>query len=382
MSMACYYAATTTRTRFTTCTAFSISSHNVSSDGRHRDYPILTNLKNPTVKLYKNLQKKRKTREKEQLTVVEGHRMVMDLIELDLKNYRNSLNVIRNDDSGTCRSSDENEMSCSRGLVKHVLVTERALYHKDLGMKLEDLLRSLQSLSSSEVQVSFGTEEVVAECCDTVTPQGVVAMCSMLSPLDVTLAPTRPSSLYIILDGVSDPGNAGTLLRSALAVGVAGVISLPGSCDVYSPKAIRAGMGATFQLPTHAMDSFEEAMDFLKMHCGVQPQDIYAATMDAAGQSNDETALSSSLPYYDVDWAQFSTQTKQWKSAALCLGQEGNGLSTIVREAVAAGTIRSVHVPMQPGIESLNAAVCGSVVMFEYARQRHTLETAASNNLI
>ena len=302
----------------------------------------ITSLKSPTVKLYKTLQKKRKKREEEQLTIVEGHRMVIDLLELDMTN---------------------NERN--KHLVKHIIVTEKALLHKELGPKLEECLISIQS--SSDVRISLGTEEVVAECCDTVTPQGVAAMCSMLAPMEPSTDPnnSEKSKLYILFDGISDPGNAGTLLRSALAVGVAGIILLPGSCDVYSPKAIRSGMGATFQVPTRPVDSLDEAMDILGK-CGVKPQDIFAATMDDATEN---VSGYTSLPHYDVDWANLNPETKQWSPKALCLGQEGNGLSLNVRNLVAKGVVRSVHVPMQPGIESLNAAVCGSVIMFEYARQ-------------
>jgi tRNA C32,U32 (ribose-2'-O)-methylase TrmJ len=71
-----------------------------------------------------------------------------------------------------------------------------------------------------------------------------------------------------------------------------------------------------------------------------------------------------SIPYYDVDW----TATP----SALVIGNEGNGLSDEVRNAVADGTIQATHVPMEAGIESLNAAVCGSVIMFEFLRQCRT----------
>ena len=81
---------------------------------------------------------------------------------------------------------------------------------------------------------------------------------------------------------------------------------------------------------------------------------IYAATMEDSGGVE-------SLPHYDVAWSQHH--------GGLMIGSEGNGLSENVRRAVASGEIRAVHVPMEVGIESLNAAVCGSVILFEYLRQ-------------
>mmetsp|Transcript_1017 Transcript_1017/g.1112 ORF Transcript_1017/g.1112 Transcript_1017/m.1112 type:complete len:103 (+) Transcript_1017:1-309(+) len=74
-----------------------------------------------------------------------------------------------------------------------------------------------------------------------------------------------------------------------------------------------------------------------------------------------------SLAYHDVNWS----STNGRRGNALCIGKEGTGLSSTVRNDVAKGVIRSVHVPMDGGIESLNAAVCGSVILFEYRRQCH-----------
>lgn len=314
------------------------------------DDGILSSIKSPTVKLIKALQTKRKKRQEEGLTVIEGHRMVIDMLQLQLKSYDNGDEV---DD-----------------WIKHVIVSKKAIEHKEYGPKLEEVLNQLQERSMTSMIVSMGTDEVLHACCDTVTPQGVVATCRIPPPFDPATQNMRQSTsrssarrLYLILDGVSDPGNAGTLLRSALAVDVAGVILLPGSVDVYSPKAIRAGMGATFHVPIRTASSFSEALDILSL-CEVKPDNIYAATMETASEGKRDTSEAVSLSHYEVNWVD--------KASALCLGQEGNGLSKVVRENVACGAINSVHVPMQQQkgvIESLNAAVCGSVVMFEYSRQ-------------
>jgi len=172
---------------------------------------------------------------------------------------------------------------------------------------------------------------------------------------------------------VSDPGNAGTLLRSAVATGVAAAVWLPDSCDPWNPKAVRAAMGTTFRLPmVHAASWDECAARLLGGNGGGGCRTIYAATMleDDVNDEDDEdnygTAARSGTSLYDVDW------THQDESApiALVIGSEGNGLTPPLRRAVREGTVQAVHVPMQPGIESLNAAVCGSVILFEYYRQR------------
>ena len=85
---------------------------------------------------------------------------------------------------------------------------------------------------------------------------------------------------------------------------------------------------------------------------------------------NGETTYYESKPHYDIEWHNGDGDGSSKSSGkALIIGKEGTGLSKQVREAFARGDIRTIHVPMEPGIESLNAAVCGSVVMFEYHRQ-------------
>jgi TrmH family RNA methyltransferase len=112
-------------------------------------------------------------------------------------------------------------------------------------------------------------------------------------------------------------------------------------------------MGTTFQIPILDVSSLQEAQTVMA-NWGVG--DIYAATMETSGGSE-------SLPHYEVPWSDSG------KASALMVGSEGNGLSDEVRQAVASGDIKAVHVPMEVGIESLNAAVCGSVILFEYHRQ-------------
>jgi TrmH family RNA methyltransferase len=165
---------------------------------------------------------------------------------------------------------------------------------------------------------------------------------------------TKKFPFYLVLDGVADPGNVGTLLRSSVAVGAAGVVLLPQCCNVWNPKAIRSAMGCTFQIPIVTVDSWSDAQQVLLQECN-----MYAATMEEESDSG----TVSSIPHYKVDW------TASNIPSALVIGSEGNGLSHSVREAVADGTIQAIHITMEAGIESLNAAVCGSVILFEYQRQ-------------
>jgi TrmH family RNA methyltransferase len=272
---------------------------------RFMSHQAIQSTKSATVKHIQALLKKSKKRQELGITVVEGPRMVMDLLENDK----------------------------TKLLVQQVLVSSD---------KQEWIQRLTQQHPSLWIQE--GTPEVLTACSDTVTPQGIMAIVSI--PEFELKKPKFP--LYLVLDGVSDPGNMGTLLRSSVAVGAAGVVLLPQCCDSWNPKAVRSAMGCTFQVPILSVDSIQKAGSIL----GVET--IYAATMEECGAQT-------SIPHYDVDW----TATP----SALVIGSEGNGLSDAVRKAVADGTIQATHVPMEAGIESLNAAVCGSVIMFEFLRQ-------------
>lgn len=173
----------------------------------------------------------------------------------------------------------------------------------------------------------------LAAAADTQQPQGVVAAFPWPEH-----AP-RPG-LRLVLDGIQDPGNVGTLLRSAEAAGVGLVICAPNSADPYSPKVLRAAMGAHFSLPLRVEQDWQRIADELAA-CPL----IYAADAEAT------------MPYYAADWRQ---------PAALIIGSEAHGLSP---EGRALAT-HQIAIPMLGRAESLNAAVAGSILLFEALRQR------------
>mmetsp|Transcript_4952 Transcript_4952/g.9446 ORF Transcript_4952/g.9446 Transcript_4952/m.9446 type:complete len:230 (+) Transcript_4952:810-1499(+) len=197
---------------------------------------------------------------------------------------------------------------------------------------------------------------------------------------------SNTAKLFLVLDGISDPGNVGTLFRSSKAVGVECVVLLPGSCDVWNPKAVRSAMGTTFQVPVYYAKSWKDCVDALE-GWGVYPRGerVYAATMwmeegdndgdedeeeererDSGRYDGKEEMVLSSKAHFEVDWCCDGSNN----GTALVLGKEGPGLSLEVRESVSKGEIQSVYVPMEAGIESLNVGTCGSVIMFEYHRQK------------
>lgn len=258
------------------------------------------------------------------------------------------------------------------------MVTEEALHHPTLGHRLETELERLRQ-EVPNCSIRLASDKVLDAVCDTVTPQGIVGIVNLpkeyTPPPPPTIIPShskeeQKSKMYLLLDGISDPGNVGTLLRSSHAVGIEAVILLPHSCDVWNPKAVRSAMGTTFQVPIRSVSSWDECLELMEL-CGVTKERIFAATMEGSVVSSQESF--DSMAHWDIDWLGGTGM----EASAICLGKEGTGLSPPVREAVSQGIIRSVHVPMEEGIESLNAAVCGSVILFEYFRQCRTHATAA-----
>lgn len=204
----------------------------------------------------------------------------------------------------------------------------------------QQLLHELQQMG---VPCLACTESAFAPLVDTVSPQGIAAVV----PMPHNTPPTRPT-LILLLDGVGDPGNAGTLLRSAEAAGVDLVLFAPGTVDPFNDKVVRAAMGAHFRLPIRICNSWCEVRDLLPAE-----QPIYVAQADAE------------LQYDQVDWR---------SPTALIVGSESAGPSDA---AIQIAT--PIAIPMHGATESLNAGVAGAVILFEAARQRR--ESARQNHL-
>ena len=174
---------------------------------------------------------------------------------------------------------------------------------------------------------------------DTEHPQGVVAV---LEPRLWSLAdlPTGPGSVILVLDAVQDPGNVGTMLRTALGLGAAGVVALKGTAELTNPKVLRGSMGAAFRLPTVSTDA-----DALLAWAAERGVELWVAAADGAPLGA-RGARSARAPL------------------ALVVGNEGAG----VGDALAAGARRRVAIPLAPGAESLNVAVAAGILLYEVTR--------------
>lgn len=193
----------------------------------------------------------------------------------------------------------------------------------------------VEHLLSREVDVEEVSEQLMKSLSDTETPQGLLAVLEisqqpMVSPLDLVLIP----------DQIRDPGNLGTLLRTAAAAGVQAVFLPPETTDAFAPKVLRSGMGAHFRLPIRSMK-------WEKIRRETKDLQIILADMD--GKPCWETDLRGPL--------------------ALIVGSEAEGASDDARKLAS----QKISIPMSGEVESLNAGVAGAVLMFEVIRQRkHT----------
>jgi TrmH family RNA methyltransferase len=197
--------------------------------------------------------------------------------------------------------------------------------------------------------------KLLASALATETPQPIAAL---IEPPQWTwphLLGTRPkgAELVVVLAGIQDPGNLGTILRSAEAFGATGVVSLPGTVSAWNAKAVRASAGSVFRVPLLAV-SQRECLEELH-EAGVK---ILATTVHAA-QPAERVDMTGPL--------------------ALIIGNEGNG---VARDLAAKSDVR-ITIPCPGPVESLNAAVAASVLLYEAARQRassfsHPFSAAAS----
>ena len=177
--------------------------------------------------------------------------------------------------------------------------------------------------------------EVLESLCDTKTPQGVLFLCR----LPETKAPEKlEGSRYLVLDGVQDPGNVGTIWRTADALGADGVILVHGCADPFSPKTVRSTMGACFRLPVYEVE--EEQLPVLLKNSGLP---LYATAL------REDTV--------DVKTADLSR-------SAVVIGSEGRGVS----ETLLAMSRQTLKIPMRARCESLNAAAAATVVLWEMGR--------------
>ena len=185
--------------------------------------------------------------------------------------------------------------------------------------------------------IAVGPAELEA-LSDTEHPQGIVAVVEPRAWSLEDIA-TPAGSVLLVLDAVQDPGNVGTMLRTALALGAAGIVALPGTAELANPKVLRGSMGAAFRLPAAAADP-------AALLAWVEARGIELLVAAADGVPVSRRSRSGRPPL------------------ALVVGNEGAGVGPIL--ASAART--RVGIPLAPGVESLNVAVAAGILLYEVLR--------------
>lgn len=243
----------------------------------------ITSLKNPKVAAWKAL-KDRKGRRESGCFLVEGRKMVEEALK-------------------------------SAFDVETVLVQE--------GMELPDGLT---------MPVYELPAHVLAAVCDTKTPQGIAAVVRMKEQ-------SALGKHIVVLDGVQDPGNVGTIIRTADAAGVDGVLLSTQCADVFSPKVLRATMGSIFRMNLRTTDDLPGELTKLRE----KGYSILSSQLDGT-------------PFYE--------RQDVAERFALIIGNEGNGVSEQVQQTAT----HRVRLPMRGGAESLNAAIAAAIMMYELMR--------------
>ena len=256
---------------------------------------LITSLQNPQVKLWRGLNKSRAQRVEAGLFLAEGEHMAGEAVK----------------------------------------------EHKARALLIDDSVREKHRALAESVQgasVYYLASHVMAALCDAKTPQGIIAVCDY--PKGTVSIPEN-ASLLVALDGVQDPGNAGTVIRTMDAAGYHCLLMDENTADPYSPKALRASMGGVFRIPA--------------VRC-----------TDLAGQLHTLAQCGYDIIAGDLHGEPFYRRRKAKDRLCVVIGNEGQGVSP----AVFAESTMRLKLPMVGGAESLNAAVAGAVMMYDFLRER------------
>lgn len=219
-------------------------------------------------------------------------------------------------------------LQAAEGTVQEVIVSEGAACKKEIADWLA---------GNAQCDIIVIPDAFFAEIAATETPSGILAVAAAPAPV----TPIDNDRDCVVLDGVQDPGNVGTLLRTAAAAGIRQAVLSQGCADAWAPKTLRAGQGAQFEL------AIFENCDLLSMLKDYRGTSI-VTRLDAA-QSLYETPLEGAL--------------------AWVFGSEGQGVSAPVSAAAGLG----IFIPMPGRTESLNVAAAAAVCLFEVVRRRHAI---------
>ena len=205
----------------------------------------------------------------------------------------------------------------------------------------KEILREKGLEEKGEDLAELVEDKVFNSLSDTVTPQGVLCLVRTKECTLEEMIPENKAPLLMVLEDLQDPGNLGTILRTGEGAGVTGIILSKNSVDIYNPKVIRSTMGSIYRVPFVYAEDLHGACDAIKKR-GIR---LFAAHLEGSSEYDREDYTG---------------------PCGFLIGNEANGLT---KETAAMADAR-IRIPMAGQVESLNAAVAASVLMFETARQR------------
>ena len=248
------------------------------------------------------------------------NKIFKEVMSLKEKKYRDKLGLYLIEGWNLLEEAIKNGAS-----VKSIFLSEESL------MEHEEML-------PDSIETYILSDELFNKLSDTVTPQGVICVIKKPETLEAESLVKKGDNI-IVLDRLQDPGNIGTIIRTADASGYRLMIMMKGTADCYSQKVVRAATGSLFRMPVVFMDDAKELKSFTL----------------TAGKKIVTTTMDGSVDYYDADLT---------KDIALVIGNEGNGISDEILDLAEI----KVRIPMEGSIESLNASVAAGILMYERIR--------------
>lgn len=274
---------------------------------------MITSTSNDIVKQVVALNQKSKYRQKDECYVVEGMKMFLEAPNEAIKNV----------------------------FISEKFKKER-LNNESLHNENVQLITTLQE-KLKQCNVTYVSEQVFTKMSDTKTPQGILCVLQQFRYKQEQMI-KMANPLFLLLEDIQDPGNLGTILRSAEGAGVTGVFMTKNSVDIYNPKTIRATMGSIYRVPFCYINCMEDLIEQLQQN-KVQ---VFAAHLKGT-------------TYYD--------RKNYITGTAFLIGNEGNGL----KEETASKADCYIKIPMGGELESLNAAIAATLLIYEANRQRRVI---------
>lgn len=264
---------------------------------------MITSASNPRIKRIIQLRDKAKMRREEDVFIVEGVRMFLEAPEKS---------------------------------VQELYLSEKFFHHADT--ECMEKIKRLESKQGLKTEVI--TDDLFDKISSTVTPQGILCVIRQLHyTMDDLLKTEAP--LLVIVENLQDPGNLGTIFRTAEGAGVDGIIMNRDTADLTNPKTIRSTMGSVYRVPFIITEHLEQEIKMLKQNRIT----VFAAHLSGKDIYNGVSFLGGS---------------------AFLIGNEGNGLTKEVAELAT----EKIKIPMEGKVESLNAAIASSLLVYEARRQR------------